>query len=912
MKYTYFLLTFLLMSSFAMAQVVEFDEEYMTVNENDGTVDVVLNISSAPANPASVDVKLVNGIGYAINTIHFDFTDMTADFPAGETNSVTITIDINDNAIADNDRLFALMLDNPVNCTIGEDMYHTVFILNDEAAAPVASEELVIEHKNSYLVDANGSAEIVQYDPTTQRLFVLNSTATKVEILDFNDPQNITTIKSVDMTQFGDGATSVAVMNGIVAATVEGPNFTNGEVVFMDTDGNLLNDVEVGNLPDMLTFTPDGKYVLTANEGEPNDDYTIDPEGSVSVIDITGGVENLTQDDVTTIEFDVFNSQLALLKGAGVRIFGKDATVAQDLEPEYIVVSSDSKMAWVSCQENNALVEINLETMEAVDIIPLGTADYTAMNNSLDVSNRIDFIFHGNWDVRGMYMPDAVALYEVNNVPYIVTANEGDQREYGDAVDEDVNVRDDDFILDPMYYPHADLLKANHMLGRIAATPYNGDYDEDGDIDQIHVFGGRSFSIFNAFSGNMVFDSKDDFERIIAEDPVWAPYFNSTDDELELKNRSDNKGPEPEGVVTGMVNGKHYAFIGLERMGGVMTYNVTDPTNPVFVNYINTRTQPNDGGDLAPEGMIFISKENSPVNNAILVAANEVSATISVFYVEEDMNPLAINNAQDQLVCFNEDGVVLGNYGGSMLNVTGGSGDYTYNWYPAYGLDDNTKLNPILSPQTTSRDYTLTVTDNQTGDVELVSIRVIVRNIDEVVLPSIIRIEKDATVQLNGLANVPAAEAGYDFMWRDDMEWMTTLMFNEDYSYDPASRIARLYLTVVNPEGCENPEKRVIVIENSSKEFVLDDVVTGANGNSIMVAYPNPAINDINLLADFGTQGDVKVSIIDINGNTLMTFDRNNINSIDEKINVSSIPTGTYMIVVESTNDTVVKKFIKQ
>ena len=99
-----------------------------------------------------------------------------------------------------------------------------------------------------------------------------------------------------------------------------------------DTDGNNQVGVEVGALPDMLTFTPDGSKVIVANEGEPNSDYTIDPEGSVSIIDVSGGLGAISQANVTTLNFNAFNPAQAALEAAGVRIFGPGATVSQDLE----------------------------------------------------------------------------------------------------------------------------------------------------------------------------------------------------------------------------------------------------------------------------------------------------------------------------------------------------------------------------------------------------------------------------------------------------------------------------------------------------------------------------------------------------------------------------------------------------
>src|SRR5262245_36168302 len=160
-----------------------------------------------------------------------------------------------------------------------------------------------------------------------------------------------TKVGSIDVKLYGAAANSVAVRDGIVAVAVENAVKTSpGKVVFFDRDLNFLSQVEVGALPDMLAFTPNGRFVLVANEGEPNNSSTIDPEGSVSIIDLSGGGARLRQEKVRTADFKAFNNANL---DPSIRIFGPGATVAQDLEPEYVAVSHDSRTAWVTCQENN-------------------------------------------------------------------------------------------------------------------------------------------------------------------------------------------------------------------------------------------------------------------------------------------------------------------------------------------------------------------------------------------------------------------------------------------------------------------------------------------------------------------------------------------------------------------------------
>jgi 2',3'-cyclic-nucleotide 2'-phosphodiesterase/3'-nucleotidase/5'-nucleotidase len=252
-----------------------------------------------------------------------------------------------------------------------------------------------------------GGTEIAAYDAATSHLFSVNAATGALDIIDLSDPSNPVLVSSIYLSPYGAAANSVAIMNGIVAAAVEDTNKQeNGSAVFFDAAGNYLNQVEVGALPDMLTFTPDGMKVLVANEGEPSSDYTVDPVGSVSIIDLSGGIAGLSQANVTTLDFSAYNNTIL---DPSIRVYGPNATVAQDMEPEYIAVSGNSEKAYVTLQENNALGVINLKNNKIVSLIGLGFKDYMDVNNKLDASDQNSAIVNiTNWPVYGMYQPDAI------------------------------------------------------------------------------------------------------------------------------------------------------------------------------------------------------------------------------------------------------------------------------------------------------------------------------------------------------------------------------------------------------------------------------------------------------------------------------------------------------------------------
>ncbi len=503
-----------------------------------------------------------------------------------------------------------------------------VMIILAILAAPVtAQDDLTLIVLGTYEHGAfdEGASEIAAYDPETSTVYVVNGFTETIDMLDITDPAAPTLKGQIDVTEVGASPNSVAVHNGIVAVAIEAdPVQEDGFVGFYNPDGTLITSVTVGALPDMVTFTPDGMKVLTANEGEPSGDYTVDPVGSVSIIDISAGVEAAT---VTTVNFEGIDMDPA------VRIYGPNATPAQDVEPEYIAVSSDNATAFVTLQEANALGVIDLTTATATAVIPFGFKDHSQPGNELDAGSDDGVINITNWPVFGMYQPDTIAAYTAGDQIYLVTANEGDTRAY-DGYSEEGELGES--TVDEAFPDLADLLTEEAILG-LGVITSTGDTDGDGDLDQLYIPGGRSFSIW-ATDGTQVYDSGADFERITAE--MNPDDFNSTNTENgDFDGRSDNKGPEPEGLTLAVINERTYAFIGLERIGGVMVYDITDPMAVSFVTYANNRDFSGDAesgtaGDLGPEGLLFIPSEESPNGANLLVVTNEISGTTTIYEIQ--------------------------------------------------------------------------------------------------------------------------------------------------------------------------------------------------------------------------------------------------------------------------------------
>lgn len=478
-----------------------------------------------------------------------------------------------------------------------------------------------------------GVAEIVKYNKDNGMLYLVNGKRGMLQMVSVADAgetlnnggnqavslplKNEIDLKSAAQAldpafAYGD-MTSVDVNKEkkLVAVALQAAGYDdNGRIAVLDYEGNLLKLAMAGKQPDMVVFTPDGSKILCANEGEPREGYqAADPEGSVTVVSVSGA-GNSAEVSAQTIGFEAFDAQRAALVSDHV-ILKKNTNPSVDFEPEYIAVSEDGKYAFISLQEANAIAKLNLETNQYEYVRSLGFKDHNQSANALDLL-KDGSIGIETQDVYGIYMPDGITTFTVNGKTYLATANEGDGRAWGS---EDAGT----------YYSNE---KEENDIVYFDASDYDG--LEDGNR---YVFGGRSFSIFDGDTMEMVYDSGSQMESITAE--LLPEVFNCSNDKTALDNRSGKKGPEVEDIKSGVIAGKTYLFVGLERTGGVMVYDVTDPAGASFVNYINTRDFSEDvKGDVSPEGMCFIPAEDSVTGKPQLLVANEVSGTVAVMQME--------------------------------------------------------------------------------------------------------------------------------------------------------------------------------------------------------------------------------------------------------------------------------------
>ena len=485
--------------------------------------------------------------------------------------------------------------------------------------------EYLSSYSTGYADPEGGVAEIVKFNKENNCMYLVSGKTQTLDIVKVNAHGSTELVKKVDIAALGTAngfsagdITSVDVNTGrdLVAIAVQNADYTdNGVIVTLDYEGNFVAKYEAGVQPDMVTFSPNGNCILSANEGEPREGYeATDPMGSVTVVD-------LNSKTVQTITFETFDSSRAQLVENGV-LLKSGAAPSVDLEPEFIAVSSDSKTAYVTLQENNAVAALDLTSGTWKYVKGLGFKDHSAEGNALDLDQdgKIDI---RNEAVYGVYMPDGISVVTIGGKDYLITANEGDAREWGDYE----NIDSDKLVL-------SDGEKAGKKIEYLDTSKTDG--LESG---KTYILGGRSFSIWNADTLKQVFDSGDDFEVITAAE--FPEHFNSGHDEAGLDKRSHKKGVEPESVSVLETNGKIYAIVGLERMGGIMVYDISDPDKAVYADYLNVRgfsetvTDLDCLGDLGPEGICTISAEDSPTGNAMILVANEISGTVTVAQIEK-------------------------------------------------------------------------------------------------------------------------------------------------------------------------------------------------------------------------------------------------------------------------------------
>ena len=505
--------------------------------------------------------------------------------------------------------------------------------------------------------DGEGSAEIGTFHAASKRIFATNGVKNTIDIFDISDVANPKKVGSVSLSPYGNDVTSVAAGRDVVVAVVNVsdkfsatgvPTTTNGKIVVFDTNGKVLSSPDVlGVLPDSVSFAPDGTTALVAIEGQPvcakddpataakeDTDYSkaSDPAGGVTVVDLS----NPAAPVLRFAGFDQFS--VAQMKAKGIAVSSVVNNVSKDFEPEF-VSAVDNNYAFVTIQEANAIGKLNIRTATFENV----TRAFESKLESVarDTSDRDAGAGPRNYKrVVGASQPDAIAAFTAGAGQYYVTANEGDAREYTCLNDD---LRASGLKVDPRRFPDWKAWSANAALGRAKVNPTIGDLDGDGDIDNIHLRGTNSMTIYR--SGSVIWDSGELLDQIQTQAFGVANINGShslSSDKSTMnyvgQDRSDDKGAEPEGVAVGMVGDRRIAVLGLERMTALAIFDITVPKKPVFQEWLQMlpakATPAKDVKHWSPEGIVFVPADKSPSGKALIITSYELSGSLSIHQIE--------------------------------------------------------------------------------------------------------------------------------------------------------------------------------------------------------------------------------------------------------------------------------------
>jgi len=524
--------------------------------------------------------------------------------------------------------------------------------------------EIISYHKLSksafITIDDSSTSKLTSFARIS--LSALTTTGMKTKPEDNNEvvsTQNLTLGTPVDVsTHVNDsgftagGVQSLDISGNLLAIAVANTSKNlSGVIAFYTLDANgaatFVRKVTVGVLPDGVAFSPNGKYLVVANEGEPlkNSATSVtDAEGSISIIAITDGQPATSATTLGFTDFNTGGSRASELP-AGVRIVRPGATFSQDVEPEYVTISDDSKTAFVTLQEANAVAVVDLATARISKIHALGVKDFGQPKNKIWTSDSTTVYttctsttacapptLKNYTNLFGYYLPDGVASFTIAGKTYFLTGNEGDDKDDNIETASAETARVSSLVsassLDTTVFPTSVSTELARLKINKTANGSAVGVNSSGKYEKLYTYGARSFSIWNADTGALVFDSGDDFERIVYNDATQSLLYSA------LRDRMSAKGPEPENLVVGQVGSEYFAFIGLERSSGIMMYQITNPAKPKFVQYIRNTSDAATAGDISPEGLKFISAADSPTGVPLLLVGYEVSGSMAVFQIK--------------------------------------------------------------------------------------------------------------------------------------------------------------------------------------------------------------------------------------------------------------------------------------
>ena len=446
---------------------------------------------------------------------------------------------------------------------------------------------------------------------------------------------NFKEVSSVALDPRGTGLGAMVVQIDNATVNPNGYSIPQiGRIVFFDvTDGSIEGLTSTGYHPDMVAISSTG-IVAVANEGEYSWNGNGDSPAAVSA-NQNGSVSLYNLSAVTAGDFTAAASVSEVnVDFTATTLTGVRYGTAGEIEPEYVAFDASGDAIFVGAQENNTIFHLDglaafiaSPGTPAWEVHPLGSVQYTADVTNNDNAANIDTL------IKGLHMPDAIAVFDQGGKTYVVTADEGDAR----PDDSDItraSTYDDvlsEIATTPIYDDGGgavtqqelfDLVKSKNELGRLNILVDQSTEGGAGTVlTDIVAMGSRGITVweYNSSQSSLTRVSHLPLESfLLAQDPTR---HNSNDggDPAALDARSDDKGPEPEAVAIANIGGTNYAVVGCERQNGVVLVDLSNPAAPVAVSYINNR----DNALISPETAQFVPAAASPTGAGLAIFGYE-------------------------------------------------------------------------------------------------------------------------------------------------------------------------------------------------------------------------------------------------------------------------------------------------
>ncbi len=163
----------------------------------------------------------------------------------------------------------------------------------------------------------------------------------------------------------------VANFNGTLYVS----DLIGGKVQVMNTNGTLIDEIDVGARPQFMEVRPDGQVLYVTRSGGPIS--VVDLEQNVMIKEIDSGSMPhrlyFTRDGSKLFVVNAESDNLSVIDSHRHEIM-KDIPVGDN--PQYVALNPDETLAYVTNMDSDTISLVDTQTFEVVDEIPVGNGPY--------------------------------------------------------------------------------------------------------------------------------------------------------------------------------------------------------------------------------------------------------------------------------------------------------------------------------------------------------------------------------------------------------------------------------------------------------------------------------------------------------------------------------------------------------